>query len=183
MVCEERYARYKLEREKGFSAADAAKLSKSKPDYYVGPAGPEATLPTTGYRYMRYKNDDGTINRYAQQAMENKTAPSTYIGFDKFDTGEEARSAFQIKGITDNVEGLDDASWSDARLRGQFDTLQLYENGTPKIRIPNWAGDQDISKLEPVTKSYPEFGDGGVVQMHADGKFIEFDNIEVLPEK
>lgn len=75
------------------------------------------------------------------------------------------------------------ASWSDARLRGRFDTLQLFEQGEVKARVPNWAGDNDKSKLEPFAEAYKKYGDGGAVQLHADGKVISFDSVDILPEK
>jgi len=53
LVCKERYERYKQYRAQGMSASDASKLSKTKADFYIGPGGPEATMPTTAYRYDR----------------------------------------------------------------------------------------------------------------------------------
>ena len=54
----------------------------------------------------------------------NNIGPTTFFGFEKYDTGKSARDAFQVKGpeIGPDADGL--SSWSDARLRGKFDTLQ-----------------------------------------------------------
>ncbi|MDI6478637.1 type IV secretion protein Rhs, partial [Cronobacter dublinensis] len=157
---------------------------KSKPDFYVGPDGPSATMPSTAYRYVRYLNDDGSLNQWAPDLIKNKNAPVTYFGFDKFETGKAARDGFQIKG-PDKVDPTlpADVSWSDARLRGTFDTLQLYENGRPQVRHPRMFGDEAGAPLEPFTAAYPEYGKGGVQQMHADKRKIYFDEIDILPEE
>ena len=155
-----------------------------KPDFYVGPDGPEATLPSTGYRYDRYLNDDGTPNKWGQQTLETGTGRATYIGTEKFETGQEARDAFQIKGPEHvNPDNPKDSSWSDARLRGEFDTLQLYdETGRPTVRVPDRLGDQEKGVPEPITEAYPEFGKGGATQLHADGQTIKYDRVDILPE-
>ncbi|WP_444886997.1 hypothetical protein [Microbulbifer sp. JMSA008] len=132
---------------------------------------------------MRYKNDDGTVNKFAPMTIENKSAPTSYFGFEKYETGAQARDAFQIKGPEIGPDANGDGSWSDARLRGEFNTLQLYENGEVNARVPNWAGDQDKSKLEPFAEAYPEYGEGGAVQLHAKDKIIEFDKVDIFPEK
>ncbi|MDX5631031.1 MULTISPECIES: hypothetical protein [unclassified Brenneria] len=124
------------------------------------------------------------MDKWAPDLINTKKAQVTYFGFDKFDTGSGARNAFQIKG-PDKVDPLipADKSWSDARLRGEFDTLQLYENGVPQVRHPTMYGDKPGAPLEPFTKAYPEYGDGGVQQMHADKRVITFDEVDILPEK
>lgn len=53
-------------------------------------------------------------------------------------------------------------------MRGDFDILQLYENGVPQVRHPSMCGDEIGAPLEPFTASYPKFGKGGVEQMHAE---------------
>ena len=116
--------------------------------------------------------------------LDDSSGRVTYFGFDKFGSGKQARDAFQIKGkehIDPNIPK--DGSWSDARLRGQFDTLQLYENGTPRARVPREYGDTPGQPLEPFTKAYPEYGPGGKQQLHADGQTLEYDKVTVLPEK
>lgn len=69
-----------------------------------------------------------------------------------------ARDKFQIS-----------PEWSDARMRGSFDTLQLYKNGEPTAFVPKWQGNNHPSQLEPFAEAYPEFGSGGAAQLHADG--------------
>ena len=119
-------------------------------DFYVGPNGPSATLPATGYSYMRYLNDDSTVNNLASLTLDTMTNKVSYFGFRKFSNGSAAKDAYQIS-----------KSWSDARLLGEFDTLQLFENGLVQARIPNWAGDTMKGKLEPFAMAYPEYGLGG----------------------
>jgi RHS repeat-associated protein len=58
-------------------------VGQSKPDFYVGPSGPDSTLPSTGYRYMRYMNDDGSINNFAQKTIDTGETRLSYFGFDK----------------------------------------------------------------------------------------------------
>ncbi|WPO93505.1 hypothetical protein SFA32_10965 [Buttiauxella sp. HR94] len=95
-------------------------LCKQKPDFYVGPHGPGSTMPSAAYRYMN------STDRYAAEAISSKSAPLSYFGYTKYKTGHEARDAYQIFYEKGNPK-----SWSDARLLGDFDTLQLYNNGIP----------------------------------------------------
>ena len=166
----------------GLASAKAQCPSGARPDFYVGPSGPESTLPATGYRYMRYMNDDGSVNKYAEMTMESKSAPATYVGFERYQTGSSARDAFQIKGREFGHDESGAGSWSDARLRGQFDTLQLYESGVPQARVPYWKGDTEKEKLELFAKAYPQYGSGGAVQLHLDGRMLDFDKVDILPE-
>ncbi|MFE8070087.1 hypothetical protein QQM79_03425 [Marinobacteraceae bacterium S3BR75-40.1] len=158
-------------------------IPPTKSDFYVGPGGAETTLPATAYRYMRYQEDDGSLARFANSTMENRTAPVSYFGFVKHETGKGARAAFQIKGPEAGPDENGEGSWSDARLRGEFDTLQLYENGEPQVRVPYWKGDSDETKKEPFAEAYPQYGQGGEAQLHADGKFVDFDSVDILPEE
>jgi hypothetical protein len=157
---------------------------EDKTAFYVGPSGPSSTLPATAYRYDRYLNDDGTINEWGEKILENQEGRVTYFGFEKYETGKSSADAFQIK-TKRHVNPLDpeDRSWSDSRLRSQFDTLQLYENGIPKVRVPNAFGDKPGAPLEPFTAAYPEFGKGGAQQLHADGATIKYDKTDILPEE
>ncbi|MDA0150102.1 RHS repeat-associated core domain-containing protein [Vibrio sp. LaRot3] len=148
--------------------------SSSKPDFYVGPAGPESTLPSTGYRYMD--------SSFADITMETKSAPLSYFGFSDFKNASKARDAFQIYYDPKDPVG----SWSDARLKGEFDTLQLYDNdGKPIVRVPFEDGDNG-EKLEPFTSFYPDFGKGGefqLVPLDMENKpFINFDNVTLIDE-
>ncbi|THD30778.1 type IV secretion protein Rhs, partial [Pantoea sp. R102] len=144
---------------------------KDKPDFYVGPDGPSATMPSTAYRHMKYMESDGSINKFVSSTIENKAAPVTYFGFDKYASGSAARDGFQIA-----------PAWSDARMRGTFDTLQLYQNGKPTAFVPKWDGNTHPTRLEPFASAYPEYGKGGAVQLHADGQVIHFDSIKILPD-
>jgi len=69
-------------------------VTESKPDVYVGPSGPDSTLPSTGYRYMGYKNADGSVNGHAQNTIDTQEARLSYFGFEKFETGDAATEAF-----------------------------------------------------------------------------------------
>lgn len=137
-------------------------------------------MPSTAYRYMRYLNDDGTPDRFLASTLKNKSAPITYFGFEKFETGLATRDAFQIKGV--NPKDPLDVSWSDGRLRGTFDTLQLYENGVPQAKVPTMFGNKEGAPLEPFTIAYPEYGKGGVQQLISDRRKVLFDEIDILPE-
>ncbi|TDX53272.1 RHS repeat-associated core domain-containing protein [Orenia marismortui] len=128
---------------------------EGKADFYVKPDG--EAVPSTGYRYMDSK--------YAEQTFKAKKAPGSYFGFDKFDTGSEARNALQIS-----------TEWSDARLRGKFDTLQIIDD----ISIPLEKGGKGPN-LEPFTTSYPEFGTGGYRQVYTQSE-IYFDDLNLLEE-
>jgi uncharacterized protein RhaS with RHS repeats len=156
-----------------------------KPDFYVGPSGPDSTLRSTAYRYDRYLNDDGTMNEWAEKILETSEGRVTYFGFDKHETGNQAANAFQIK-TKQHVNFLDpeDSSWSDSRLRSEFDTLQLYDDkGIANARVPSAFGDRSGAKPEPFTSAYPEFGFGGAHQLHADGQIIKFDKTDILQEE
>ncbi|MCW8901489.1 MAG: hemagglutinin repeat-containing protein [Gammaproteobacteria bacterium] len=143
-------------------------------DFYVGPTGPESTLPSVGYRYSRYKNDDGTVNKYVDETFKTNETPGSYIGFENLNSGKEVRDLYQIRG----PEMI--PSWSDGRLKLKFDTLQLYNEGKPNVRVPFEKGDTGL-KLEPITKSYPEYGSGGKIQLKTEQK-IKLDSVEIIPE-
>ena len=132
---------------KGAQYLDEGIKGMRKTDFYVKPNGD--AVPATGYRYMDTK--------YAEQTFKTNKAPGSYFGFDKFDSASEARNALQIS-----------TDWSNAGLRGEFDTLQIIDD----IRIPYEYGDTG-KILEPFTKSYPEFGTGGHRQVITDS-WIEF---------
>jgi len=108
-----------------FSWIDPLGLNRCKPDFYVGPDGPSATMPSTAYHYTN------SSDSYAAKTMASKSAPLSYFGYTKYKTGSEARDAYQIFYEKGNVK-----SWSDARLLGEFDTLQLYKNGVPQVKVP-----------------------------------------------
>ncbi len=107
-------------------------------DFYVTPGG--EVVPSTAYRYMDSK--------YAEQTMKSMSAPGSYFGFKKFDSARNAQDAFQIA-----------PEWSDCKLRGEFDTLQVID----KMYVPKAYGDKGPG-LEPFTRCYPEYGKGGCQQ-------------------
>ena len=147
-----------------------------KPDFYVGPNGASSTLPATAYRYMNSKWYDIT--------KEKMSGPLSYFGFEKIDTAYQVRDRYQIAydyyNLNDNKR-----TWSDASVRGTFDTLQLFDSkGNPKVKIPYTKGDTG-KELEPFTNSYPEFGKGGELQMvpkhWEDHMIIKYDKLDILP--
>ncbi len=145
-----------------------------KTDFYVGSDGPSSTLPATAYRYLDSK--------WYSETKKNMTGKLSYFGFKKFDTAYQARDAFQIKYDYYN-QNDPELSWSDAAVRGTFDTLQLYDNATGKlkVRIPYTFGDTG-KDLEPFTESYPEYGQGGELQMIPIEKMIiKYDRLDLLP--
>ena len=115
---------------------DGTAVATPRTSFYVGPDG--TTVPATGYRYMHSK--------YAPLTMEKMSAPLSYFGFEKFNSSSLAASRFQILR----------PDWSDVRLRGRFDTLQLFdENGVFNARVP-FADGGRASFLEPFANFYPE---------------------------
>lgn len=116
---------------------------------------------------------------YASQTIATKEAPLSYFGFTKFETGSKARDKFQVFYQPNNPK-----SWSDARLRGEFDTLQLFDSrGTPMAKVPMEAGNKG-SIPEPFTSYYPQYGTGGERQLIPDRKMnVKFDYVQIIPEK
>ncbi|PHI04302.1 hypothetical protein [Fusobacterium polymorphum] len=148
-----------------------------KTDFYVGPDGASSTLPATAYRYLDSK-------AYVE-TKKNMTGNLSYFGFKKFDTAYQARDGLQIK--YDYYNQNDPYhSWSNAAVRGTFDTLQLYDNttGKLKVRIPYTFGDTG-KDLETFTESYPEYGQGGELQMIClrwdEDLIIKYDRFDILP--
>lgn len=143
----------------------------SKPDFYVGPSGPASTLPATGYRYMD--------SSFSDKVVLSQEAPLSYFGFTKFEYGSVARDGFQVF-----YEPGNPASWSDARLRGTFDTLQLYSSeGAPNVRIPMEDGGRG-SIPEPFTHYYLDYGKGGERQLVPSTRItVKFDDVTLLPER
>ena len=161
-------------------------VGQSKPDFYVGPSGPDSTLPSTGYRYDRYLNDDGSLYKYGQDAINTGEARLSYFGFDKLDTGDQVTEAFQIRAPKHVTMNDPDKSWSDGRLRIKFDTLQLYDgSGVPRVEVPRSHGGKGPD-LEPFTEAYPEYGKGGARQLVPntdESLYIKADAIDILPKE
>ena len=156
---------------------DGANKIIRKTDFYVRPDGSSSTLPATAYRYLDSK-------AYVE-TKKNMTGNLSYFGFKKFDAAYQARDAFQIKYDYYN-QNDSELSWSDAAVRGTFDTLQLHDNttGKLKVRIPYTFGDTG-KDLEPFTESYPEYGQGGELQMIRlrwdEDLIIKYDRLDILP--
>ena len=127
--------------------------SGSKADFYVTPSGD--VVPATGYRYM----DSGRAN----DAIISGEQYTTYIGFKKYDSASQVKDAFQIAD-----------SWSDCKVRGEFDTLQVIDD----LYVPTTKGNTTAIP-EPITFSYPEYGKGGEHQLRVD-KVIKFTNVDFI---
>lgn len=104
--------------------------------------------------------------------MPTMSEPLSYFGFNRYSTGAAARSAYKIS-----------PTWSDARLVGRFETLQLFgENGAVNAQVP--LANRGIGPgLEPYASSYPQFGAGGAAQLvpAIPGTTVNFTNVSVLP--
>lgn len=130
---------------------------KNSADFYVKPNCD--AVPATGYRYMSSKYRDVTKKTMTVPANDN----GAYVGFEKFSKSSDVQNSFQIS-----------PEWSDAKLRGEFDTLQVIDN----LEIPTSMGNTtDI--LEPITFAYPEYGSGGVAQLITKSK-IHLRSVEDL---
>ncbi len=125
-----------------------------RPDFYVAPNGD--VIPATGYRYMPRKA------KYMSKLRKTMVIPSnedgTYITFDRFDIPSPRR--LQIP--------------HDASIRGTFDTLQLADD----LRIPYGKWGQ-ADWLEPITKDFPEYGEGGATQAVTNQRIV-LDSLEDL---
>lgn len=90
-------------------------------------------------------------SKYAAQKMENNSVPLSYFGYTKYESGHEARDDYQIFYENGNPD-----SWSDARLLGEFDPLQLYKNELPQVQVPLANGGRGPG-YELFTSAYPEY--------------------------
>ena len=113
------------------------------------------TVPSTFYHHMDSK--------YAEQTMKTMEAPGSYIVLSKFDSASKVQDAYQIS-----------PAWNNAKLRGEFDTLQLMDN----VYVPKEAGDTG-KVLEPITRYYPEYGKGGYPQLKTNS-VIEFKKVDII---
>ena len=145
MLLEDKRAGQLLLEDKGTSGV--------KTDFYVKPNG--EAVPATGYRYMDSNN--------AEQALTTGKQYATYISSEKYNSARQAKDALQIADV-----------WSDAKVRGEFDTLQVIDD----IYIPTTNGNT-TNILEPIANSYPQYGTGGAQQYRVD-KVIEFNNVKMI---
>lgn len=102
-------------------------------------------------------------SKYAEQTIATKSAPGSYFGFQKMDSATKVQDAFQIA-----------PKWSNCKLRGEFDTLQVIDD----IYVPKTYGNTG-TEFEPFTKCYPEYGKGGAYQLKVD-KLLNFNNVKMI---
>ncbi len=95
--------------------------------------------------------------------MRNMEVPGSYIGFSKFDSAKQVQDACQIS-----------PTWSDAKLRGEFNTLQIMDN----IYVPKAVGDTG-DLLEPITSYYPQYGKGGYSQLKTNS-VTKFNKVDMI---
>ena len=124
-----------------------------KPDFYVKQTGD--AVPSTGYRYMSSDNAAG--------ALMNGEQYTTYVGFEKLDSAAQVQNSYQVAPV-----------WSDCKVRGEFDTLQVIDD----LYIPTTRGNT-TNILEPLAVSYPEYGSGGGYQMRVDSN-VKFNNVTII---
>jgi hypothetical protein len=128
---------------KSDSFARAVKATHAnKPMFYVKASG--EAIPSTAYRYV------GSDANYLKDFIAKGEIPAgNYFSFDKFDDMAQASNKLQVP--------------HDARFRAEFDTLPYVD----KARISKGAwGKADY--LEPITKDFPDFGEGGATQAVID---------------
>lgn len=138
-------------------AVERTTKAKPKTDFYVKPNGD--AIPATGYRYINSKYEDITRESMTVPGSKN----GNYVAFERFDSSSEVRNAYQIS-----------PNWSDAGVRGEFDTLQVIDN----IHVPTTLGNT-TDVLEPITSAYPEFGSGGAQQLMTNNE-IKLRSVERL---
>ena len=128
-----------------------------KTDFYVTPSGD--VVPATGYRYVSEKAS------YLDSMSKSMSIPpnesGTYFSFNRYDVANP--DALQVP--------------HDASVRVEFDTLQIIDD----ISVPygNWG---KAPYLEPITKDFPQFGNGGATQVITHSG-IQIDSIIKLPKR
>lgn len=68
-------------------------------------------------------------SKYAEQTMRTMEAPRSYIGLSKFDLASNMQDAYQIS-----------PAWSNVKIRGEFDILQIMYTflRKPEIQEKFW---------------------------------------------
>jgi hypothetical protein len=116
--------------------------------FYVSPDG--TVMPATAYRYMDSK--------FANATIESLSSPKlSYFGFEEINSASAAGARYQVL--------MPD--WSDMKLRGEFDTIQLFDEfGNVNAKVPMANGGR-ANFPEPFTTYYPveTHGAGGGVQL------------------
>ena len=120
-------------------------------------------------------------SKWYEATKKEMSSPLSYFGFEKIDTVYQVRDRYQIAYDYYNLNNQN-RTWSNASVRGTFDTLQLFDSkGNPKVRIPYTKGDTG-KELEPFTMSYSEHGKGGTFQLlPVDKMDIKYDKLDILP--
>ena len=119
-------------------------------------------------------------SKWYEATKKEMSGPLSYFRFEKIDTAYQVRDRYQIAyGYYNNNQNR---TWSNASVRGTFDTLQLFDSkGNPKVRIPFTKGDTG-KDLELFTMSYPEHSQGGAFQLFPVDKMdIKYDKLDILP--
>ena len=111
-----------------------------KTDFYVRPNG--EVIPAKGYRYI--SSDTEYLSEMTKTGKVPASDTGTYISFKKIDSPATAKSALQLP------------PQNNASIRLEFDTGQI----AGEMRVPR--GQYDTADyLEPITRDFPEFGQGG----------------------
>jgi len=124
-----------------------------KTDFYVLPSG--EAFPATAYRYMDSNN--------AVEALTTGQQYTTYIGIENYESAAVVRDACQISPF-----------WSDCKVRGTFDTLQIIDD----IYVPTTLGNT-TNIPEPFAVSYPQYGYGNAQQFRVD-KVVKFSDVTII---
>lgn len=132
------------------SAIDNVPVNKAM--FYVRESG--EAIPSTSYKYID-SNAPDLQKILSDGHMPARTSNRPHYGsFNKYNNANDAMDALQL------AKKPDGTPWNDARYRVEFDTLQHID----EIEVPRgkW-GEADY--LEPLTKDYTDFGDGGATQI------------------
>jgi filamentous hemagglutinin len=152
LVCEERYARYKLEREKGLSASDATKLSKTKPE--LGSINKNVIRPSIGTKI------DGQVQLIETDKLRLGTIETFKNG--RYSTVETTESIdlYRKFGGGINQAKMDGAFASTVKNAGRQETAvyQAWSNSRfeAELNIPSGqklnigtTGEQPPSSINP----------------------------------
>jgi len=53
----------------------------------------------------------------------------------------------------------------------------------PQVRHPRVFADKDVTPLEFFSKTHTDNGAGNIQQIYADNRIINFDKVDILPER
>lgn len=134
----------------GQLAEEAQRLTKMAGREVDFIAHPNGIIPNQAYRYIKSGHPDiSMIKEKGIISNIGKPNDKTYAGFEKFDDATKAATGYQINVQSDPI-----------RYRAEFKLSDV----TDHVEIPksNWGEGPD---LEPITKSFPRLGDGGLPQI------------------